>query len=70
MTTTPPTDYTAQACTLLDRLIGSTRRDRVAFAYGYILAFDAMASALPPRDLAHHRNIATALHNLCAEELQ
>jgi hypothetical protein len=67
---TAPTlaDYTHQARHLLARLAGGNRRDRIAFAYGYVLAFDAMAAVLPADELTHHRNVAIALHHQATEE--
>jgi hypothetical protein len=61
-------DYTHQARHLLAHLTGGNRRDRIAFAYGYVLAFDAMATALAPDELDHHRNVAIALHHQATEE--
>ncbi len=61
-----PAYYLTQAQKILNELHGSSPRDRVAFAYGYILAFNAMAGELTPDLAFHHHAIASALHDLCA----
>ncbi len=66
----PPPDYQSQAQELLARLVGSTRRDRIAFALGYAVAFNAMADALTPHDFIHHRHLAAAIHTMCSEDPQ
>jgi hypothetical protein len=73
MTTTSPRDIAAalaEAHDLLDRLPGSTKRDRAAFLLGYTLAFDAMAALLPPAEQIRHFNRTHALQTICARDFQ
>ncbi len=63
-----PDGYRDLASAILAKLPEATRRDQMAFAYGYVVAFEAMASVLPSRRLIHHRFLALALIELSAEE--
>ncbi len=71
MTNTHDSDAAnAGAKDLLDRLGGATKRDRAAFLFGYILAFDAMAPYLPREHLARHLGHALALQQICAKDFE
>jgi len=63
-------NYRAEARDVIARLHGSTRRDRVAFVYGYVIALHAMANALPPPEFYRLHGLASALHDICSEDFR
>ena len=66
----PTPNYRAEARAILARIPGSTPRDRIAFVYGYVLAFQSVAHYLPPVEYFRVHGIATALHTICTEEMR
>ena len=66
----PSAQAKAEAYKLLDQLGASTLRDRAAFAFGYVLAFNAMAHHLPPAEFGQQYARAQALHALCTKDFQ